>query len=106
MNIKQLLKTGGAFLLMTIATSAGASTVYNDSTGKSSTAAGEVRAAVLMNRLHEIKILTKGELNRGEKKQLRKEVIEIKKEMKINNGGIYLSVGAIIIIILLLILIL
>ena len=60
----------------------------------------------LMQRLEEIKGMDKSELTRLEKKSLRKEVKDIKKEMSVNNGGIYLSVGAIIIVILLLILLL
>jgi hypothetical protein len=61
------------------------------------------RAQQLVQRLEEIKAMDKSTLTRSERKALRKEVKDIKKEMK---GGIYLSVGAIIIIILLLILIL
>jgi len=43
---------------------------------------------------------------RNKKKALRKEVREMKKEVKRNQQGVYLSVGAIIIIVLLLILLL
>jgi len=71
-----------------------------------STTKNEIRGAQLLQRLHDIKATSKSELSRQEKKSLRKEVREIKKEMAVNNGGVYLSVGAIIIIILLLILIL
>jgi ribosomal protein S6 len=64
------------------------------------------RAQQLIQRLEEINALDKSEMSRLEKKGLRKEVKEIKKEMKVISGGVYLSVGAIIIIILLLILLL
>lgn len=64
------------------------------------------RIQQLMQRLHEIKAMNKSELTRTEKRSLRKEVLQTKKEMKAISGGVYLSVGAIIIIILLLILIL
>jgi len=64
------------------------------------------RAQQLIQRLEEIKGMDKSELTRTEKKELRKEVKGIRKEMKAIKGGVYLSVGAIIIIILLLILIL
>jgi hypothetical protein len=64
------------------------------------------RAEVLMNRLETIRDMNKSEMTRMEKKSLRKEVKEINREMKATNGGIYLSVGAVIIIILLLILLL
>lgn len=64
------------------------------------------RAQQLVQRLKDIKGMDKSGLTKSEKKSLRKEVKGIKKEMKDNNRGVYLSVGAIIIIILLLILIL
>lgn len=61
---------------------------------------------VMINRLEEIKAMDKSELKYSEKRELRKEVRAIKASLKSTNGGVYLSVGAIIIIILLLILIL
>jgi len=64
------------------------------------------RAQVMMNRLEEIKAMDKSNLTRTEKKALRKEVKTIKTAMADLNGGVYLSVGAIIIIVLLLILLL
>ncbi|HEY5405972.1 MAG TPA: hypothetical protein VIJ92_02755 [Ginsengibacter sp.] len=63
----------------------------------------------LMNRLQEIKNMDKSSLTSSEKKALRKELKEMKREARADrngNNGIYLSVGAIIIIILLLILLL
>ena len=61
----------------------------------------------LMKRLEEIKDMDKSNLTSTERKALRKEVKEMKKEVKREGSrGIYLSVGAIIIIILLLILLL
>jgi hypothetical protein len=64
------------------------------------------RALVLTERLEEIKETDISALPKAEKKALRKEVKEIKKEMKEGRGGVYLSVGAIIIIVLLLVLLL
>jgi hypothetical protein len=61
---------------------------------------------VMMNRLDEIKSMDKSELSSVEKKELRKEVRTIKKELKATGNGVYLSIGAILIIILLLILLL
>jgi Ribonuclease G/E len=79
-------------------------------TGSSPKATTEVvmsdEAIVLMDRLDEIKAMDKTDLNSAERKELRKEVRDIKKELKEMNGGVYISVGAAIIIILLLILIL
>ena len=63
-------------------------------------------AKTLMHRLEEIKSMDRSNMTRTEKKALRKEVKSIKKELATSGGGVYLSVGAIIIIILLLILIL
>lgn len=64
------------------------------------------QAQVMMNRLEEIKAMDKSNMTRIEKKALRKEVKTIKVAMADLNGGVYLSVGAIIIIVLLLILLL
>jgi hypothetical protein len=63
-------------------------------------------AQTLILRLNEIKNMDKTNLNSTEKKNLRKEVRAIRTELRESNGGIYLSVGAIIIIILLLIILL
>jgi guanyl-specific ribonuclease Sa len=70
------------------------------------TAAQIDRANKLTARIYEINAMDKSALSYSEKKALRKEVRAMKKEIREGNGGIYLSVGAIIIIILLLILIL
>lgn len=61
---------------------------------------------VMMDRLEEIEAMDKSDLNSAEKKELRKEVRDIKKELKELGGGVYISVGAAILIVLLLILIL
>lgn len=61
---------------------------------------------VMISRLEEIKSMDKSNMSSQEKKALRKEVRSIKKSLAQLNGGVYLSVGAIIIIVLLLILLL
>lgn len=66
----------------------------------------EAEAIRLKNRLEEIKALDKRQLSAMEKKALRGEVRAIKKELAAMSGGVYLSIGAIILIILLLILLL
>ncbi len=69
------------------------------------TQSAEVR--LLTARLSQIEAMDKSKIGSLEKKQLRKEVRAIKEKKKtLGNGGIYLSVGAVIIIILLLILLL
>lgn len=60
----------------------------------------------ITNRVEEIKSMDKSDMSRAEKKELRKELKEMKQQARAMGGGVYLSVGAIIIIILLLILIL
>ena len=64
------------------------------------------RAQQVVNRLIEIRDMDKSSLTSSEKRALRNEVREMKKEVKRSEHGVYLSVGAIIIIILLLILLL
>jgi hypothetical protein len=66
----------------------------------------DARSQQLVDRLHEIKAVDMSTLSREEKKELRKEVRSIKKELQAAKNGIYLSFAAIIIILLLLILIL
>ena len=65
-----------------------------------------VKAKTMLLRLNEIKEMNKTNLNSSEKKSLRKEVRSINRELKTMSGGVYLSVGAVIIIILLLIILL
>ena len=57
-------------------------------------------------RLQQIKDMNKENLSSAQKRDLRKEVKSIRKEMKASSKGVYLSVGAIIIIVLLLLLLL
>lgn len=57
-----------------------------------------VEAKAMMSRLEEIKAMDKSNMTSKEKRELRKEVRSIKKSMTELNGGVYLSVGAIIII--------
>lgn len=61
---------------------------------------------IMLNRLEEIKAMDKSKLTSSDKKELRKEVRTIKKNLKASGNGVYLSIGAILIIILILILIL
>lgn len=62
-----------------------------------------VEAKVLLQRLKEIKSIDKSNLKSTDKKNLRKEVRSIQNQLKVIDGGVYLSVGTIIIILLLLI---
>jgi hypothetical protein len=60
-------------------------------------------ANVLLRRLDKINAMDKSMLSSAEKRGLRKEVRSIKDQLKALGGGVYLSVGAIIIILLLII---
>jgi len=66
----------------------------------------KVQLDKITNRVEEIKAMDKSDLSRSERKELRRELKEMKQQARAMGGGVYLSVGAIIIIILLLILIL
>ena len=66
----------------------------------------ESRAMHLQTRLEELKGMDKRTLSNSEKREMRREVRAIKKELAAISGGVYLSVGAIILIALLLILLL
>lgn len=68
--------------------------------------AAKAKAEALTLRLKEIKAMDKTDLTSSEKANLRSEVTTIKQELRHTGGGIYLSVGAIIIIVLLLIILL
>jgi hypothetical protein len=107
MTAKKILRIASLVMLMAIALPASSTLIVPRSFQANSAAKTEdPRVQQLLQRLEEIKGMNKSELTRLEKKSLRKEVTGIKKEMKEIKGGVYLSVGAIIIIILLLILLL
>ncbi|WP_276089598.1 hypothetical protein [Pedobacter sp. JY14-1] len=70
------------------------------------TAAQQIELKRITDRVEEIKAMDKSELSKDERKALKKELKELKQQARAMGGGVYLSVGAIIIIILVLILIL
>ena len=73
----------------------------NETTAESAEAA---EAKALLIRLDDIKAMDKTKLNASDKKNLRKEVRSIKRELKNISGGVYISAGALIVILILLIL--
>ena len=101
MCIKKIFQVITVMMLLVVTAPSFANSVTVDPVTVTNT-----RVAELTQRMLEIKAMNKSELSRTERKNLRNELREVKKEMKVNNGGIYLSLGAIIIIILILILIL
>ena len=66
----------------------------------------ESRIVEMKQRVAQIKAMDKSKLTRTERKALRDELKSMNKEARAISGGIYISLGALIIIILLLILIL
>lgn len=101
------MKTGKIFrVFMLIGMLAIASPAFCDAVTTIPSETTEQRVNRLQNRLEEIRSMDSKQLTRQEKKALRGEVKAIKKEMAAISGGVYLSVGAIILIALLLILLL
>ena len=93
-----------AFLMLTVIPTqlkAGSETVTT--TTEATKKAESKEANELLARLDVIKTMDKSDLKSSDKKALRKEVRSIKGRLKELGGGVYLSVGAIIIILLLLI---
>ena len=68
--------------------------------------AESAEAKALMLRLDEISAKDMTKLNSSEKKEMRKEVRSIKRELKDISGGVYVSAGALILILILLIVLL
>lgn len=64
------------------------------------------RLLEIESRVNEIKAMDRTNMTKAERKALKKELKELKRESRALGGGIYLSVGAVIVIILVLILIL
>jgi hypothetical protein len=108
MNLKRIiLCTLTAFLLLSfIPNQLAAYTATTATTVPGNNPVESTEAQVLLSRLDEINAVDKSALSGTEKRALRKEVRELKKDLKAANNGVYLSVGAIIIIVLLLILLL
>jgi hypothetical protein len=65
--------------------------------------AESAEAKTLILRLDEIKAMDMSKLKSTEKKELRKEVRSIKRELKDISGGIYISAGLLIVILIILV---
>ena len=105
MTVKNILRAAPIVLLIALTVPASATSIVPGSAAASTPKTEDARSQQLVQRLEVIRDMDKSDMSRTEKKNLRKEVKGIKKEMK-SRGGVYLSIGAVIIIILLLILIL
>lgn len=96
----------------TIVPATGTASYSKEELNKMSIEAKTARLQEIKDRVNEIRTMEKSTLTHEQKKELRVELRDMRKEARAINssdgmgGGVYLSVGAIIIIILLLILIL
>jgi hypothetical protein len=107
MKKNQVLRITAFALLMAVSIPALSNSATTDPvTAATSPKTEDVRAHQLIQRLKEIKTMDKSALSKEDKKELRKEVKSIRKEMREHHHYLYISVGAAIIIILLLVLIL
>ncbi len=104
--MKNLLKAALLVIFMTMAqTSHSRDLAGNSGLTNRAETMDAAEAQKLTNRLEEIKAMDKSSMTRTEKKALRKEVKAIQKSLD-SSGGVYLSVGAVILIIVLLIILL
>ncbi len=61
----------------------------------------EQKVERIQKRIEEIKAMDRSKMSRAERKALKKEVRQMREEAKALSGGVYISVGALLIIILL-----
>lgn len=64
----------------------------------------EQKVERLNRRIEEIKTMDKSTLSKSEKKALKREVREMRDEAKALSGGVYISIGALLVILLLILL--
>jgi TolA-binding protein len=103
--MKKLIYTLTAAIMLSL--SVNVSTAAAKEPAKQLTEQQQAQVQEIQRRVEEIRSMDKSDLTRQERKELRTELREMKKQANaISGGGVYLSVGAIIIIILLLLLIL
>ncbi|KYG74418.1 hypothetical protein EV198_1120 [Roseivirga ehrenbergii] len=96
--------TFGIILLMFVPSQMSAATISDPITDKSTEKLTHEEMQAMVVRLNEIKDMDKSSLTREERKELRKEVRTMKKDIRDSGGGgLYISSGAIIVILLLII---
>jgi hypothetical protein len=104
--MKNVFKAALLVLFITVAQSAYSNdVVVKPNLINSTKTIDAMEAQKLINRLEEIKAMDKSSMTRSQKKELKKEVKAIQKRLD-SSGGVYLSVGAVILIIVLLIILL
>jgi hypothetical protein len=104
--MKKLIYSLTLIFALTISANTVSAATKTDKVKTEMTAEQKIQLKRINERVEEIKAMDKSELSRVEKKALKSELKNLKQEARAIGGGVYLSVGAIIIIILLLILIL
>ncbi len=93
--------------VMLLMVALGAFTTVNAADKKPATAPSELPAEipaeikVMLDRLDEIKAMDKSDLDRFERRALRKEVRSMKSQIRTSGNGIYITTGALIVIVLL-----
>lgn len=106
---KKIYLLSTALMLTLFASQLRAATVVAEPVAKEITLTDEqkeVKLQAIKTRVEEIKAMDKSQLSKEQKQELKSELKTMKTQARAMGGGVYLSVGAIIIIILLLILIL
>lgn len=103
---RPLTKTLNTFILLGLLSFSSLAANGSEAITPKNEAASPVETHKLISRLEEIDSMEKKGLTTAEKKELRKEVRSIKEELRRLGGGVYISVGAILIILLLLIILL
>jgi hypothetical protein len=101
--MKNLLKAALLIMLVSVAPALSAKNITRTTVVTSTMDAAE--AQKLVNRLEELKAMDKSTMTRSQKRAARNEVKAIQKTMS-SGGGVYLSVGAVILIVILLIILL
>src|SRR5437868_6445678 len=107
MNIKKVLLTISCLLLITTVTvnAATFSIITKPTKEKSSglTEKEEARIKALKNRVTEIQAIDRSRLSKADRKELHRELKDLKKEAKGNGKGFIIAIGGLVIVILLLI---
>lgn len=106
MKTINLFKTSFLLIFLTLAIPFTSSAWDKEKPDPATEAANKAEVQRLERRLSEIKEIDHKSLSKAERKALRKEVKEIKRQVNAISGGVYISVGALILIVLLLILLL
>jgi len=102
MSVRKYIRIAGFAVMLAVAIPAGAGILAPVSTHE--VAKENPRVQQLTERLEEIRNMNVSALSGDEKQTLRREVKSIKREMRAMKGGVYLSVGAVIIVALILVL--